>query len=683
MAKRLHHALSFAKRLFSRPKGAEQSAPFFICQSSLTGCRNALRGILVERTHENYQTMRQGNISVQTENIFPIIKKFLYSDHEIFLRELVSNAVDACQKAKTLSSLGELKEGAESYRVEVILNETEKTITICDNGVGMSEEEVDKYINQIAFSGAEEFVSKYKDAQIIGHFGLGFYSAFMVAKEVEIISKSRKDAPAVKWVCDGSPNFTMEAAEKETFGTDIILHIADDSTEFSEKSRLEGILNKYCRFMPVEIVFGTKTEYIDDPSGEKDDKGNVKRVETTVDNVINSTSPLWTKKPADLQQEDYDKFYRELYPYSFEDPLFHIHINVDYPFNLTGILFFPKLKANMENNRNKVQLYCNQVFITDEVKNILPDFLTLLHGVVDSPDIPLNVSRSYLQEDGNVKKISAHITKKVADKLNSMFNADRKDFEAKWDDISVFIHYGMLSEEKFNEKAVNFNLFKTTENEYFNLEELKTKVEGLQKDKNGSTVVLYSSDIQAQDSFIASAKDRGYVVVEMNSPLTPHLISQLESKDQNLKFKRVDSDVLDKLIEKEENTASLLTEEEKTALKPLFEENLDTKSFNVSFENMSSTEAPVTITQNEFMRRMKEQSALGGGGGMNFYGELPDSYTIVVNSNHPLMQKINADKEAGKGIAQQAVQLAMLSKGILKGAELTKFIQANFESLNK
>jgi molecular chaperone HtpG len=627
--------------------------------------------------------MRQGNISVQTENIFPIIKKFLYSDHEIFLRELVSNAVDACQKAKTLSSLGELKEGAENYRVEVILNEADKTLTIRDNGVGMSEEEVDKYINQIAFSGAEEFVSKYQDAQIIGHFGLGFYSAFMVAKEVEIISKSRKDAPAVKWVCDGSPNFTMETVEKETFGTDIILHIADDSTEFSEKSRLEGILNKYCRFMPVEIVFGTKTEYIDDPSGEKDDKGNVKRVETTVDNVINSTTPLWTKKPADLQQEDYDNFYRELYPYSFEDPLFHIHINVDYPFNLTGILFFPKLKANMENNRNKVQLYCNQVFITDEVKNILPDFLTLLHGVIDSPDIPLNVSRSYLQEDGNVKKISAHITKKVADKLNSMFNADRKDFEEKWDDISVFIHYGMLSEEKFNEKAANFNLFKTTDSEYFNLEELKTKVEGLQKDKSGNTVVLYSNDSQAQDSFIASAKDRGYVVIEMNSPLTPHLISQIESKDQNLKFKRVDSDVLDKLIEKEENTASLLTEEEKTALKPFFDENLDTKSFNVSFENMSSTEAPVTIVQNEFMRRMKEQSALGGGGGMNFYGELPDSYTIVVNSNHPLMQKINADKESGKGLAQQAVQLAMLSKGILKGAELTKFIQANFESLNK
>ena len=627
--------------------------------------------------------MRQGNISVQTENIFPIIKKFLYSDHEIFLRELVSNAVDACQKAKTLTSLGELKEGAENYRVEVILNEADKTLTIRDNGVGMSEEEVDKYINQIAFSGAEEFVSKYQDAQIIGHFGLGFYSAFMVAKEVEIISKSRKEAPAVKWVCDGSPNFTMETVEKETYGTDIILHIADDSTEFSEKSRLEGILNKYCRFMPVEIVFGEKTEHVEDPKGEVDDKGNVKRVETTVDNVINSTTPLWTKKPADLQQEDYETFYRELYPYSFEDPLFHIHINVDYPFNLTGILFFPKLKANMENNRNKVQLYCNQVFITDEVKNILPDFLTLLHGVIDSPDIPLNVSRSYLQEDGNVKKISAHITKKVADKLNSMFNADRKDFEEKWDDISVFIHYGMLSEEKFNEKAANFNLFKTTDSEYFNLEELKTKVEGLQKDKNGNTVVLYSNDSQAQDSFIASAKDRGYVVVEMNSPLTPHLISQLESKDQTLKFKRVDSDVLDKLIEKEENSASLLTEEEKTALKPLFEENLDTKSFNVSFENMSSTEAPVTIVQNEFMRRMKEQSALGGGGGMNFYGELPDSYTIVVNSNHPLMQKINANKESGKGLAQQAVQLAMLSKGILKGAELTKFIQANFESLNK
>ena len=638
---------------------------------------------MVERACENYQTMRQGNISVQTENIFPIIKKFLYSDHEIFLRELVSNAVDACQKAKTLSSLGELKEGAENYRVEVILNEADKTLTIRDNGVGMSEEEVDKYINQIAFSGAEEFVSKYQDAQIIGHFGLGFYSAFMVAKEVEIISKSRKEAPAVKWVCDGSPNFTMETVEKETYGTDIILHIADDSTEFSEKSRLEGILNKYCRFMPVEIVFGEKTEHVEDPNGEVDDKGNVKRVETTVDNVINSTTPLWTKKPADLQQEDYETFYRELYPYSFEDPLFHIHINVDYPFNLTGILFFPKLKANMENNRNKVQLYCNQVFITDEVKNILPDFLTLLHGVIDSPDIPLNVSRSYLQEDGNVKKISAHITKKVADKLNSMFNADRKDFESKWDDISVFIHYGMLSEEKFNEKAINFNLFKTTENEYFNLEELKAKVDVLQKDKSGNTVVLYSNDSQAQDSFIASAKDRGYVVIEMNSPLTPHLISQLESKDQTLKFKRVDSDVLDKLIEKEENSASLLTEEEKTALKPLFEENLDTKSFNVSFENMSSTEAPVTIVQNEFMRRMKEQSALGGGGGMNFYGELPDSYTIVVNSNHPLMQKINADKESGKGLAQQSVQLAMLSKGILKGAELTKFIQANFESLNK
>ena len=638
---------------------------------------------MVERACENYHTMRQGNISVQTENIFPIIKKFLYSDHEIFLRELVSNAVDACQKAKTLSSLGELKEGAENYRVEVILNEADKTLTIRDNGLGMSEEEVDKYINQIAFSGAEEFVSKYQDAQIIGHFGLGFYSAFMVAKEVEIISKSRKEAPAVKWVCDGSPNFTMETVEKETYGTDIILHIADDSTEFSEKSRLEGILNKYCRFMPIEIVFGEKTEHINDPSGEVDDKGNAKRVETTVDNVINSTTPLWTKKPADLQQEDYDNFYRELYPYSFEDPLFHIHINVDYPFNLTGILFFPKLKANMENNRNKVQLYCNQVFITDEVKNILPDFLTLLHGVIDSPDIPLNVSRSYLQEDGNVKKISAHITKKVADKLNSMFNADRKDFEEKWDDISVFIHYGMLSEEKFNEKAANFNLFKTTDSEYFNLEELKTKVEGLQKDKSGNTVVLYSNDSQAQDSFIASAKDRGYVVIEMNSPLTPHLISQIESKDQNLKFKRVDSDVLDKLIEKEENSASLLTEEEKTALKPLFEENLDKKSFNVSFENMSSTEAPVTIVQNEFMRRMKEQSALGGGGGMNFYGELPDSYTIVVNSNHPLMQKINADKESGKGLAQRAVQLAMLSKGILKGAELTKFIQANFESLNK
>lgn len=625
--------------------------------------------------------MKQGHISVQTENIFPIIKKFLYSDHEIFLRELVSNAVDACQKSKTLSSLGEIQvQDSESFKVEVILNKDNNTLTIRDNGIGMNEDEIDRYINQIAFSGAEEFVSKYKDSQIIGHFGLGFYSAFMVSKEVEIISKSRKGGAAVRWVCDGSPNFEMSEHEKDTFGTDIVLHLSEDSLEFADESRIEGILSKYCRFMPVSIVFGERSTYIDDPSGEKDENDRVKKNEVKVPNEINSTTPLWTKKPADLNDEDYEKFYRELYPMSFEDPLFHIHINVDYPFNLTGILFFPKLKNTMENQRNKVQLYCNQVFITDEVKNILPDFLTLLHGVVDSPDIPLNVSRSYLQEDGNVKKISAHITKKVADKLASMFNQDRTDFESKWSDISVFIQYGILTDDKFAEKAKGFSLLKHVNDSYSTIEEFVTKFEQ-HKDKSNQTIILYTQDKNANHVQIQNATARGYEVVEFNSPLASHYISYIESKESNIKFKRVDSDVLDKLIEKEEAITSSLTEENKGALQAIFEDGFDKKKYTFKFEDLAPSEAPVIVTENEFMRRMKEQSALGGG--MNFYGELPDSYTIVLNANHGLMQKLLVDSILGQSKAKRAVQLAMLAKGILQGEELANFLQSEFTELEK
>jgi len=616
--------------------------------------------------------MQQGTISVQTENIFPIIKKFLYSDHEIFLRELVSNAVDACQKVTTLSKLGEIPSPAAAPRVSVKLDKEAKTITISDNGIGMTAEEVDKYINQIAFSGAEEFVSKYKDAQIIGHFGLGFYSAFMVAKEVEIHSLSHKPgSEAILWTCDGSPNFSLGKSEKSTPGTDIVLHLADDSLEFNEESRLEGILEKYCKFMPVDIQWGTKSEWVEDANGELDEKGEVKKVEVQVDNIINNTSPLWMKKPADLTDEDYGQFYRELYPMTFEEPLFHIHVNVDYPFNLTGILFFPRLKNQMEIQKNKVQLYSNQVFITDEVKNILPDFLTMLHGVVDSPDIPLNVSRSYLQEDGNVKKISSHITKKVADKLASMFNTDRADFEQKWDDIGVFIQYGMLTEEKFYDKAKDFFLLKSTDDKYYTIDELKEAVKDSQVDKKGDTIVLYCTDRKEQHSFVQSANERGYTVIELNSPLASHLMSHLERKYSQVQFKRVDSDVLDKLIEKEENLPGALNDDQKNTLKPIFESLVDTKTYHVQFENMSPNDAPFVITQNEFMRRMKEQSMMGGGG---FYGALPDSYNIVANTNHPLMEKLLSNTESAQVSAKQAIDLALLAKGLLKGEDLTKFI---------
>ncbi|MBX7053137.1 MAG: molecular chaperone HtpG [Flavobacteriales bacterium] len=626
-------------------------------------------------------TQTEGTLKVHTENIFPIIKKFLYSDHEIFLRELVSNAQDACQKVKTLSISGEIKHDGKGLRVEVIADKNANTLTIRDNGIGMTQEEVEKYINQIAFSGAEEFVEKYKDAQIIGHFGLGFYSAFMVSKQVEIQTLSQREgATAVHWTCDGSPNFTMEPGHKTTPGTDIILHLADDSLEFAEESRVQGILDKYCKFMPNEIQFGEKSDWIE--SDEVDEKGEKKEVEVKVPNIINNTEPLWLKKPADLQDEDYKKFYRELYPMTFDEPLFHIHINVDYPFNLTGILFFPKMKNNFEIQKNKVQLYSNQVFITDEVKNILPDFLTLLHGVVDSPDIPLNVSRSYLQEDANVKKISSHISKKVADKLQSMFNNDRGDFEGKWDDIGTFIQYGMLTDEKFYEKAEKFSLLKTAEDKFLTLSELKEKIQDTQKDKKGEVVVLYANNKEEQHAQIDAAKERGYQVIILDGPLAPHFISQAEQKNSGLRFKRVDADVMDKLIEKSDEMPSTLSDDQKNNLKTALENFVDKKKFQVEFASLSPTEAPFVVTQNEFMRRMKEQSMMGGGG---FYGTLPDSYNLVANANHPMFSNSITDAE-GKPVlneekVKQAIDLALLAKGLLKGEDLTKFVKANLEKL--
>ncbi|MFM1931493.1 MAG: hypothetical protein RL226_796 [Bacteroidota bacterium] len=623
--------------------------------------------------------MQQGSINVQTENIFPIIKKFLYSDHEIFLRELVSNAVDATQKLKTLKDIGEMKTDISKLRVEVILNKEDGTLTIRDNGIGMTAEEVERYINQIAFSGAEEFVQKYKDAEskhaIIGHFGLGFYSAFMVASKVEIFTRSQQpNSTAVHWECDGSPNYTMTETNKKTKGTDIVLHIAEDSKEFLEESRISGILNKYCKFMPVPIIFGKRKDWVEDESGEKDENDQPKRTQVEVDNQINNVLPAWTRKPVDLKEEDYTEFYRELYPATFEDPLFNIHLNVDYPFNLTGILFFPKLKQNMEIQRNKIHLYSNQVFITDNVENIVPDFLTLLHGVIDSPDIPLNVSRSYLQEDGNVKKISAHITKKVADKLASMFNNDRADFEQKWDDIKVFIEYGMLTDEKFFERALKFALFKTTEGVYSTFEEMKERIKEIQKDKNGKAIVLYAADKHAQHARIAKAVERGYEVVLMEGPLAAHLISRMEQHDNDVQFKRVDADVLDKLIEREDAMPMMLTEEEQKNLQPLIEEVAGQETFKVSFASMSPDELPMLITENEFMRRMKEQQ-LAGGGGFQMFGSLPDSYNLVVNGNHPLIADLaHGEDEARKDKVRQLTDLARLSHGILKGEALTAFI---------
>ena len=623
---------------------------------------------------------KKGNINVQTENIFPIIKKFLYSDHEIFLRELVSNAVDATQKMKTLKTVGEFKTDVNKLRVEVILDKDAKTITIRDNGIGMTDKELDKYINEIAFSGAEEFVNKYKDQDsknsIIGHFGLGFYSAFMVAKEVEIITKSQKaNSKAIKWTCDGSPNFTMEEAKKKTKGTDVVLHIADDSIEFLEEARLTTILNKYCKFLPVEIKFGQKTEKIDDPKGKKDKDGNVLKIDKTSDNIINNTSPAWTKTPSNLKEKHYKEFYKELYPMEFSEPLFHIHLNVDFPFNLTGILYFPKLKNNLEVQKNKINLYSNQVFITDNVENIVPEFLTLLHGVIDSPDIPLNVSRSYLQADGNVKKISSHITKKVADKLARMFKKDRKDFETKWDDIRVFIEYGMLTEEKFFEKANDFSLYKTTDSKYYTFNEFLETVKEKQKNKDNKTIILYTNDSKEQHSFVTTAKNKGYEVIELEGPLVSHLISKLESKNTDVQFARVDADTIDKLIEKEEENISKLSDKEQEKIKKMLEEQTDKERFKVEIQNMSSDDSPVIITQSEFMRRMREQQQLSGG--MQMFGNMPESYNLIVNSNHELIGNILQEKTKKKRTAliKQVLDLALLSQGMLKGEDLTGFIK--------
>ena len=624
---------------------------------------------------------KTGNINVTSENIFPIIKQFLYSDHEIFLRELVSNAVDATQKMKTLNTIGEFNTDLKKLRVEVILDKEKKTITIRDNGIGMTEEELDKYINQIAFSGAEEFVNKYKDADaknsIIGHFGLGFYSAFMVAKEVEIITKSQKaKSKPVKWVCDGSPNFSMEETKKKTAGTDIILHIAEDSEEFLEDNKISFILNKYCKFLPVEIKFGTKTDKIDDPKGKKDDKDNIIKIDKVSDNIINNTKPAWTKKPSNLKDEHYKSFYKELYPMEMSDPLFHIHLNVDFPFNLTGILYFPKLKNNLEVQKNKINLYSNQVFITDNVENIVPEFLTLLHGVIDSPDIPLNVSRSYLQADGNVKKISSHITKKVAGKLSSMFKKDRKDFEQKWEDIKVFIEYGMLTEQKFFDKAKDFSLYKNTNNEFYTFTEFYDKVKETQKNKDGKTIILYTNDANEQHSFVKTATDKGYEVLELGGPLISHLIGRLESENSNVQFTRVDGDIIDKLIEKEENTISKLSDKEKEKLQKIIEESVDKEKFTVQIQNMSASDLPVVITQSEFMRRMKEQQQLSGNGGMQMFGSLPETYNLAINSNHELISKILSEKTNKKkvNLINQLLDLALLSQGILKGENLTDFI---------
>lgn len=623
----------------------------------------------------------KGSISIHTENIFPIIKKFLYSDHEIFLRELVSNAVDATQKLKKLASIGEFNGDLGDLKIEVSFDKKAKTITVSDKGLGMTGEEIKKYINQIAFSGATEFVEKFKDKgdakDIIGKFGLGFYSSFMVADTVEIISKSFKEGTeGAKWECDGSTEFELSAADKTTRGTDVILHINADSEEFLDEFRLKGILEKYCKFLPVEIKFGTKEDSVED-GVDKDDKPKYKTV--TSDQIINNTSPIWAKAPSELKDEDYLAFYKELYPFS-EDPLFWIHLNVDYPFNLTGVLYFPKIKNDFEMQRNKIQLYSRQVFITDEVKDVVPDFLMLLHGVLDSPDIPLNVSRSYLQSDANVKKISAHITKKVADKLVDMFLKDRSEFERKWDDISVFVKYGIVSDEKFAEKAKEFALLKNTDKKYFTLKEYEEKVKPNQTDKDKNVVYLYTSDAGKQDSFIQIAKNRAYDVLVLDGVLDNHYINHLEQKLEKTQLRRVDSDTIDKLIAKDEAVASLLSKEEEERVKGIFEKAINNKAMILAVESLSPADLPVTITMSEWMRRMKDMARTGGGG-MSFMGTMPDTYNVAINGNHALVQKIlKAETEEDKTkLAKQVYDLALLSQNMLTGADLTNFIKRSVE----
>ena len=655
--------------------------------------------------------MSKGNIGVTSDNIFPVIKKFLYSDHEIFLRELISNAVDATSKLKTLSSVGEVKGDLGDTRVRVIINKDKKTLTVSDHGIGMTAEEVDKYINQIAFSGAEEFLNQYKDKAeaIIGHFGLGFYSAFMVSKKVEIFSQSYKeDAKAVHWSCEGSPEYTMEDTIKAERGTDIVLHIDDEFTQYLEEATIDGLLHKYCKFLPVEIAFGKKKEWKDG-----------KQVELDEENIINDTTPAWTRKPADLKDEDYDKFYHELYPMQMDEPLFHIHLNVDYPFNLTGILYFPKIKTNLDVHRNKIQLYCNQVYVTDEVENIVPEYLTLLHGVIDSPDIPLNVSRSYLQSDNNVKKISGYITKKVADKLAELYKADKDEFAKKWDDIKMFIQFGMLTDEKFYEKATGFALYKNLDGKYATLDEYMDKVRENQVDKDGNMVLLYTNDPDAHYTYIERAIAKGYDVLLQDGELDVHCMSQAEQKHEKLRFVRIDSDTVENLIRKEDTAKDTYSDEQKEGLRKAFDDILKSQITNdqspinyyVSCEPAAADALPVFLTQNEFMRRMKEMSAHQQG--MSFYGNMPDSYNLVINTSHPLIQELvgketseevqeevekKAEKEGDAPTKEtviktvykldgederlkQLIDIALLASGQLKGESLAKFVNRSVELL--
>lgn len=624
--------------------------------------------------------MNKGSINVSVENIFPLIKKFLYSDHEIFLRELVSNATDATLKLKHLTNIGEAKVEYGDPKIEIKINKENSTLHITDQGLGMTAEEVEKYINQVAFSGAEEFINQHKDADgIIGHFGLGFYSAFMVAEKVEIITKSYKDEPAAHWTCDGSPKFTLDVADKTDRGTEIILHIAEDSKEFLDEWKVRELLTKYNKFMPVPIKFGTKKEALPLPEGAAED---AKPEEIEVDDIINNPNPAWTKSPSDLSDEDYQTFYRELYPMQFDEPLFHIHLNVDYPFNLTGILFFPKLGNNINIDKDKIQLYQNQVFVTDEVKGIVPDFLMLLRGVIDSPDIPLNVSRSYLQADGAVKKISAHITKKVADKMGSLITQNREDYEQKWNDIKVVIEYGMVSEDKFYEKSDKFALYPTIDGKYYTWTELTENISANQTNKDGKTVVLYATDIDAQDQYIQIAKEKGYEVILLDSPISSHLIQKLEGSKENITFARVDADHINNLIEKDEVKISKLSDEDKEKLKTEITESIDNKSYTIQLEDLSASDAPFIITQSEFMRRMKDMQA-SGGANMFGMGNFPEMYNVVINSNSDLASEIlgKQDQEEKNQLINQALDLAKLSQGLLKGKELTNFINRSFKNI--
>lgn len=627
----------------------------------------------------------KGSINVKTENIFPVIKKFLYSDHEIFLREIVSNAVDATQKLKTLSSLGEFKGEFGDCTIDVKIDEKAKTLTVIDHGIGMSKEEVEKYITQIAFSGAEEFVEKYKGKSeleansLIGHFGLGFFSSFMVSDLVEIRTKSFKDTPGVHWTCDGSTDYTIEECDKSERGTEVIMHIDESSSEFLQESKILELLNKYCKFMPVAIRFGQESVW-EDSETEKDDKGNPKRVEKKKDRIINDTNPLWKQKPADLKDEDYNKFFHKLYPMNFDEPLFHIHLNVDYPFNLTGILYFPKVKKNIDPTREKIQLYCNQVFVTDSVEGVVPEYMMLMRGVLDSPDIPLNVSRSYLQADGNVKKIASHISKKVAEKLEQMYKDNKEEFLKKWDDLAIFIKYGMISDEKFYERMNKVCQLKNVQGEYFTFEDYKKKIETAQTDKDKKLVYLYAQNVENQYPYIQAAKDRGYDVLLMDGILDSHFIQMLEQKFTDSRFVRIDSDTIDKLIPKDEVVPSKLNEDECKKVKEMVEMIFDKEKFSVQTESMEQDVQPFTITQNEFMRRMKEMSEMGGGMA-SFYGDMPDHYNVVVNTNHEVISQLlnEQDTEKRVNILNQLKDLALLQQGLLKGEALDSFIKRSVQ----